>query len=147
MALAADLELRRRHPKAKLPPLNPPAAQAAPELTSSTIEAERIASPSPGSQNLIDLTAAEIPPQTEQRLTAITENAQRAQQQIDYLASLPRYAADDHTIYLGTAWDVLARRQRDAIIQPPKPEIRPAVAVLRASQQRTPELEPEIEAG
>lgn len=59
---------------------------------------------------------------------------------------MPRYAADDHSVYLGTAWHMLARRERDAIIQPPKPEIKPADAVLQRAQERTAEAEPELEA-
>lgn len=147
MALAADLELRRRHPDAKLPPLVPPAGAASPEFTTSPVGEERIAPRDPGTPKLIDLTTAEISPQTQQRLTAITEAARRAQQQIDYLASMPRYAADDHSIYLGTAWETLARRQRDAIIQPPKPEITPAAAVVQRSHQQMAQAEPEMEAG
>jgi hypothetical protein len=37
---------------------------------------------------------------------------------------------------LGPAWDVLARRDRDAILQPPKPEITPASEVLRRAQEQ-----------
>jgi hypothetical protein len=44
----------------------------------------------------------------------------------------------------GPAWTVW-QAQRDAILQPPKPQIRPAEGVLEAAQQRhtQPETEPE----
>lgn len=147
MALAADSELRRRHPEAKLPLLSPVAAETAPEIQPSTPEAESNAAGHAGTQNLADLASADISEDTQQRLATIVERAERAQQQIDYLASLPRSAADDHSTCLGTAWEVSVRRQRDTIIQPPKPDITPAAAVLQRSQGRTPEPEPEMEAG
>lgn len=171
-ALAADLELGRRHPETKLPPLTPaePAAtvtdggsqawveqaiagdsaSAAADGNFTTFKPEGERNPtghSAGTDRPADLGAADIAPDALDRLARIADNARRAQQQIDYLRSMPRYAADDHSVYLGTAWEMLARRERDAIIQPPKPEIVPADAVVQRAQERTAEAEPELEAG
>ena len=88
-----------------------------------------------------------LPPTYQSQLARITENARRAQEQIDHLRNLPEFAEHDNSISLGPAWNVLARRQREAIIQPPKPEIVPARAVLQRSQERTAEAEHELEAG
>ena len=46
-------------------------------------------------------------------------------------------------MHLGTAWSVLARRDREAIIQPPKPEVTPASEIRRRVQERTAAHEPE----
>jgi hypothetical protein len=137
MARAADAELRRRHPDAH-------ADQGQP--TSHTLsQPEGTTAPAvPSSPNLGEL---DINPAVADRLAQIADHARRAQQQLDYLASLPEYTDEHQTIYAGPAWDVLARRQREAIIQPPKPEITPATAVLARAQTRTAEPEPELEAG
>jgi hypothetical protein len=43
------------------------------------------------------------------------------------------------------AWNVQASRQRDAILQPPKPDVVPASKVLERSHDRQADLEPELE--
>jgi len=173
MALAADLELRRRHPEAKLPPLtaaepgpisgdrsstaawvhqaisaNAPMTQATAEPERSKNDGERNSAPRDVAyQQQLDLTATAISADVPEQLARITENARRAQEQIDHLRSLPEFAEHDNSISLGPAWNVLARREREAIIQPPKPEIVPASAVLQRSQGRTATAEAELEAG
>ena len=103
--------------------------------------------PHEAEQPHIDLSAAEMPADVVEQIARISENARRAQEQIDYLRSQPQYAEHDNSLYLGPAWDVLARRDRAAVIQPPKPEITPAAAVLQHSRDRTAEAEAELEAG
>ena len=66
----------------------------------------------------------------------IRENARRAQEEIDRLRGIPQFAEDDDANYLGSAWGSLARRERDVIIQPPKPDIVPASEVLQRVQDR-----------
>jgi len=73
----------------------------------------------------------------------IRENARLAQAQIDRLRGTPRYAEDDDAVYLGTAWGNLARRDRDAILQPPKPDVVPASAILQRAGHRGADMEPE----
>jgi hypothetical protein len=174
MALAADLELRRRHPEANLPPLtvaadsgptssdrsevgawvqqaiaaDAPMLRARTEPKTSKNEGERTSAPrNVGFQHQLDLSATAISADVPDQLARITQNARRAQEQIEHLRSLPEFAEHDNSISLGPAWNVLGRRERQAIIQPPKPEIVPASAVLQRSQERTAVAEPELEAG
>ena len=80
------------------------------------------------------------------RLAEIAKQARLAQQQIDSLAALPQFADAEQSVYTGPAWDVQARRERDAIIQPPRPQIVPSRSVLQRAQSRTAgyDAEPEI---
>ena len=73
----------------------------------------------------------------------IRENARKAQAEIDRLRSTPRYAEDDDDVYAGTAWGNLSHRDRDAILQPPKPHVMPASAVLQRARERVAAREPE----
>jgi flagellar biosynthesis GTPase FlhF len=173
MALAADLELRRRHPEAKLPPLTATEPNPAPadrseaavwvhqvittnSPTGSLMSKHQIgkkagelsaARSRVGSQHLPEAGAAPESAAVDAQLARIKENARAAQQEIDHLRSLPQYAEHDDSIYLGPAWNVLAPHDRDAIIQPPKPEIVPASAVLQHSREREADVEAELEAG
>jgi hypothetical protein len=174
MALAADLELRRRHPDAKLAPLagtadaGPITADrlqthawvrqviAADPATPST-QSERQKSANKPKRDVsarhanfrqqLDRSGLAISEDAAEHLASIIYNARRAQEQIDYLRDQPQFASDDDMIYLGNAWDLQARHERDAIIQPPKPEIAPAGAVLQRSSARTTQAEAEPEAG
>jgi hypothetical protein len=58
------------------------------------------------------------------------------QDRIDRLRTTPEYAEDDETVYLGPAWGDRQRRDRDAILQPPKPDIIPASAILGRVRER-----------
>ena len=174
MALAADLELRRRHPDAKLAPLTgtADAGPAPADRTDARAWVRQVLVPDPATppapserqtsasnpagdvpvrhaafRQQLDRSDAAIAGDAAERLARIMDNARRAQEQIDYLRGQPEYADHDNTIYLGPAWNVQARRERDAIIQPPKPDLAPAPAVLERSEARTAEPEPELEAG
>jgi hypothetical protein len=146
MALAADLELRRRHPDIPLNPLK--AAEPATEADSrgagpvfSNHQQEQNAARTAAAVRQPDLGVAEISAEVTERVARIAQRAREARQQIDALASLPSFADEAQTVHAGPAWDVLARRQRDAIIQPPKPEIVPARVVLRRFHERAAEAE------
>jgi hypothetical protein len=55
-----------------------------------------------------------------------------------------RVPSEDHEgADLGRAWDVLARGERDAIVQPPKPDVVPAREILQRAQERVTEHEAE----
>jgi len=115
MALAADLELRRRHPDTRLAPLTGTAG----------ISAEAAG-----------------------HVARIVGNARRAREQIDYLRTQPEYSEHNDAICLGPAWNTQSRPERDTIIQPPQPELRPSVAVAERSRDRRAAAEPpELEAG
>ena len=59
------------------------------------------------------------------------------------MRTIPEYAEDDDAAYLGPGWGSLARRDRDAILQPPKPDLIPARAVLQRARDRAGDRQPE----
>jgi hypothetical protein len=132
LALAADQELRRRHPEA---PKEPIAVSYQPAR-----QPDRPAVPD------LSLAGKDSAADVQEYLTRITEHARTAQEKVDYLRSLPRYAENDHTVYLGHAWEGLGRRDREAILQPPQPDIAPSSAVLHRMLERDAVAEPELEA-
>ncbi len=141
MALAADLELRRRHPDARLKPLQ----GTGPAIPSSDIGINP--STTAGTHEPVNLAALDIDADVADRLAQITERARQARQQLDCLATMPQFADEEQSVYTGPAWDVLARRQREAIIQPPRPEIPPARAVLERAGVATGQPDFEAEPG
>jgi hypothetical protein len=78
-----------------------------------------------------------------EELLRIRDNALRVQEEIDKLRSIPEYQEDDDASYLGPGWASLGRRDRDAILQPPEPELIPAKAVLEHAHVRSGDREPE----
>jgi hypothetical protein len=78
-------------------------------------------------------------------LAQIRDSARRVQEEIDKLRTIPEYEEDDDASYLGPGWASLERRDRDAILQPPKPDLVPASAVLQQARGRT--ADRELEAG
>jgi len=166
VAVAADLELRRRHLGTVLEPLksaehagipSPDPVPAAPReevwiqetldgaahlAGAENISAPREASLTPAQreargQQALGLTPPTVHDEVPEQVHRIRENARKAQEQIDKLRGTAQYAEDDDAVYLGTAWGNLARRDRDAIVQPPKPEVVPASAVLKRAQERS----------
>lgn len=111
LAVQADLELRRRYPGRKIRPLETAEPQAPGEFT---VE--------PG-------WLAEL---NEQR--RVFREELEARQNVMVPPEDPDWEDD------GPAWQVW-EAQRDAILQPPKPEIRPAEGALEAAHQR--DTEPE----
>ena len=90
----------------------------------------------------------ELPAQIDE----IREYNRQRQREIDERKS-QRIPAEDHEeADLGEAWTTVTTHQREAILQPPKPPIRPADAVMEAERQRRhpepargrePDMEPE----
>jgi hypothetical protein len=174
MAIAADLEFRRRHPDAALDPLRSaePAAAARPGPDSAPADREvwlqdtldgavHLARkgaaaavdldgepPAPGrrearGQQALGLTPSAVHDEVPEQVHRIRENARKAQAEIDRLRGTPQYAEDDDAVYLGAAWGNLIRRDREAILQPPKPDVVPASAVLQRAGHRGTDMEPE----
>ena len=159
MAVAADLELRRRHPDMTLEPLKsaepagvtltaPGSAPQDEALVEETLfgvpwtpepdagleEVVQVADletrcEAPGQQAL-GLTAEAVADDIPATILRIRENARRAQEDIDRLRGMPQFGEDDDAAYLATAWGSLAGRDREAIIQPPKPEMLPAREIV-----------------
>jgi hypothetical protein len=173
-AIAADLELRRRHPGIQLAPLR--SAEPEPGIGSDAdSELSRrqmwLQGTLDGAAHLPDTDAeartdkaavgpvtrsGEVPGQLAlalrpeaasrpipEQLLQIRDNARRVQEQIDKLRTIPEYEEDDDASYLGPGWASLVRRDRDAILQPPKPDLVPASAVLQRARGRTADREPE----
>jgi len=137
MALAADIELRRRHPDVELEPLKsaePPGIEVRP-LTAEQREA--------AGKEALGLTANAVHEEIPEQVLRIRENARRAQARIDDLRNT-RVPSEDHDGEdLGRAWDVLGRRDRDAIVQPPMPDVVPAREILQRARERAAEQEAE----
>ena len=171
LAVAADLELRRRHPGMVIPPLRPhpaetaglgwpapaePAAPTAPggekqvwvQLTlDGTPHLVPSAAPMAGPNALAPSRQREaagqlalrLTPETAhepvpEQVTRIRENARTAQAKLDELASTPLPAAGEDGLSPGPAWPAEARRERGAILQPPRPEVVPSSQVLEQQQ-------------
>jgi hypothetical protein len=115
LAVQADAEYRRRHPDRKLRPLESAEPQAPDELLAR-----------PG------------------WLTDLDEQRRVFRQELEARQNVMIPAEDPDWEDQGPAWTIW-QAQRDAILQPPKPQIRPADGVLEAAHQRDtqPETEPE----
>jgi hypothetical protein len=166
-AIAADLELRRRHPGVRLEPLRsaePISAGADKPIAATPHERVWVQETLDGGVHLADVATKapghkqdqapvvadrEVPnqltmalkPETAsqpvpEELLRIKDNARRVQEQIDQLSTIPEFAEDDDATYLGPGWASLVRRDRDAILQPPKPDLTPARAVLQRTSNR-----------
>jgi hypothetical protein len=172
VAVAADIELRRRHPDVKLEPLKSAEPQGivfraqdqrpGPEVWAQ----ETLDSPGPfapdeanrsrgeerpltaeqreaATQEALGLTPDTVHKEIPEQILRIRENMRLAQAKIDDLQNT-RIPGDDHEgADLGRAWDVLARRDRDAIVQPPKPDVVPAREILQRAQERMADHEAE----
>ena len=126
LAQAADAELRRRHPEQHFDPLK--SAEPAPPAAGEPL---LLVSDGPGYTEpdwLDDLKAK------------AAESRQRWKEHEERWAGMRTPAEDPGYGYEGLAFPDLSGRDRDAIIQPPKPEILPAPEVERLIAQR--EAEP-----
>jgi hypothetical protein len=155
MARAADIELKRRgalgpdeHLKSAEPEgfTYPDATNAAevwvqPRLDG-TIEIPREPeplSPDQREQRALDILGltpdfgqAELPVQ----VSEIAEYNRKRRAEIDERRTMRVPAEEPGEMDLGEAWNVLAERRRDAVIQPPKPPIPAADAVLERAAER-----------
>ena len=116
LAIAADAELRRRHPEQHHPALR----SAEPEPPTETQRAEVTPTPGEMGQWISDLAAAHR-----------TFAARLADRQ-----SLMIPSEDPGYGNLGQAFPPWPRADTDAILQPPKPEIRPSPLVLERAADR-----------
>jgi len=160
IAIAADIELRRRHPGMQLEPLRPHPDEASgltyPDQPQTTREDIWIQDTLDGFPRLAEDTGHSEPqhefPTSKQREaegqlalgltpeTAYTEipeqvlrirrNAQIAQEKLDELAHTPLPGANEDERSPGEAWPARAAHERDAVLQPPKPDVGPSARVL-----------------
>jgi hypothetical protein len=166
IAVAADHELRRRHPGAGIEPLTSAepsgilgAAPAPPpreevwfqptldgfdHFATASVPAEppaadlQLASAQREAhgQQLLGLTPETVHEEIPEQVQRVCGNVRKAQEIIDRHRGTPEYAEGDSSEYLGLAWGDLARRERGAILQPPKPDITPARELARRAQER-----------
>jgi TrwC relaxase/AAA domain len=171
-AVAADLELRRRHPDQALAPLTSadpnvadrPEAMPQPRqdvwvqptldgaLHLAGAEADETGHAEPGhppaqreadGQQLLGLSLDASFEAIPEHVLRISEDARKVQARIDELKDM-RVPGEDHDLApTETAWSTLAKREREAIVQPPKPEVKPAGEVLRQVHERVAAHEPE----
>ena len=120
LAVAADTELRRRHPGQHYPPLR----SAEPETEPETQQAELTLSP------------GEQPGEMGQRITDLAAAHRAFAEQLADRQSLTIPAEDPGYGDLGQAFPPWPGRASDAILQPPKPEIRPSPYVLERAADR-----------
>ena len=116
-ALAADSEYRRRHPEQKLEPLR----SAEPVVT----DAEH---------SLLELVPGAETYKTPEWVTRLAEERRAVREKLDERKGVRVPHEDPDYQDLGEAWPAWHERQRDAILQPPKPEMRPAPEVERAAE-------------
>ena len=120
LAVAADAELRRRHPDQHYPPL-------------------RSAEPGPATQtqsNELTPTAGEPPSEMGQWITDLAAAHRTFAEQLADRQNLTIPAEDPSYGDLGQAFPPWPGTNRDAILQPPKPEIRPSPQVLERTTGR-----------
>jgi len=121
LAVAADTELRRRHPGQQHPPL-------------------RSAEPEPATEQQRDeltLTVGEEIPQLGQWIKDLAAQHRAFADRLAERQSLRVPAEDPDYEDLGPAFPAWAGPDRDAILQPPKPQIQPSPRILERAADRT----------
>jgi hypothetical protein len=125
LAIAADAELRRRHPGQRFPPLR----SAEPEPATPAQRAE------------LTLTPGKPPPQMGQWIHDLAARHQAFTRQLADRQNLTIPSPDPGHDDLGQAFPPWPAPARDAILQPPKPEIPPSPHVLDRAADRDADLE------
>ncbi len=125
LAVAADAELRRRHPAQHYPPL-------------------RSAEPLPATQaqrRELTLTAGEQIPETGQWIKDMAAQRHAFAERLADRQSLTIPAEDPGYGDLGQAFPPWPAPARDAILQPPKPELQPSPRILDRALDRDLDME------
>jgi hypothetical protein len=148
LALAADQELRRRHPKQALEPLR--SAEPASDLPLPSPKGnDRTRQPTSGpevpGQQVQDVAGNSAWSGIAERIARISESSRTAQTKLDELRKTRIPSEDIEAPDLGPAWKVFPSQERAAIVQPARPDIVPASEVLRRSGARRTAAVPEAE--
>jgi hypothetical protein len=174
-ALAADQELRRRHPEQVLEPLrsaepdrgtpvssprddwtehradgpsHQPAADVAPGAAPGAAEVPEAQAPSVDHAHIRPTQGPAGDPVWDgvlQRIARISQNARAAQAKLDELHETRIPSEDTEAPDLGPAWTLFPGREHDAIVQPARPDIVPASEILRRAEARRMAAVPEAE--
>ncbi|MHB1430528.1 MAG: MobF family relaxase [Streptosporangiaceae bacterium] len=118
LAVAADSEYRRRHPEQRLGPLRsaePVVPEGERELTVPVLSEQY---------------------QTPEWISKLAEERRIFRERIDERGSVRVPAEDPDYQDEGEAWPTWIPRDREAILQPPKPQMRPAQQVAERAQER-----------
>jgi hypothetical protein len=125
LAVAADAELRRRHPARNYPPLR----SVEPSL------------PSQAQRDELTLTAEEQIPETSQWIKDLAVQRRAFADKLADRQSLTLPAEDPDYGDLGQAFPSWPAPARQAILQPPKPEIEPSERILERALDRDVDME------
>ena len=117
-AVAAHTEYLRRHPDAELEPLK----SAEP--------------PKPAEEERADLEPTGTERETPAWITGLEEQNRAALAKIEEVQGLRIPNEEPDSGYEGEAWPAELRRERDAILQPPPIEIKPAEPVAELAAER-----------
>jgi hypothetical protein len=109
LAVAADSELRRRHPGQRLEPLR---------------SAEPVGAEEERGQLVVAVGAESY--ETPEWITRLAAERQVVREQLDERKAVLVPSEDPDHGYEGEAWPTWRQPDRDAILQPPRPEMRPA---------------------
>jgi ATP-dependent exoDNAse (exonuclease V) alpha subunit len=161
IAIADDIELRRRHPGMRIEPLRPHPAESAgltyPDHSGDAAEQDaQVQLTLDGSQHLIPdttpprqrnrdvpgnqeadgqlilgLTPRDARAEIPEQVARIVQNARIAQAKLDQLTHMPLHGAEEHDMSPGEAWPITAGPDRDAVLQPPKPAVVPSARLLK----------------
>jgi hypothetical protein len=85
---------------------------------------------------VLGLTPGYDQPELPIQVTEIAEYNRKRQDEIDERRTMRIPAQEHEEMDLGEAWNILAERRRDAVIQPPKPPIPAAEAVIERAAER-----------
>jgi hypothetical protein len=140
VALAADQELRRRHPGRGLDPLESaepgrrPPVSAPGDGEQGTLSPTRQTSPSaaPGATGVAVSAWGAIV----ERIGLISQKSCAAQVQLDELREMRIPGEDTVAPDMGPAWTIFPSRDRDAIVQSARPDILPAIEIQRRADAR-----------
>jgi len=122
LAVAADSELRRRHPRQRFEPLRSDEPVVAEE------EREQL-DLAPGAESY----------ETPEWITRLAGERRAVRERLDERKAVRVPSEDPDYEDEGEAWPSWAERNRDAILQPPKPQMQPAPAVAERAAQAEPE--------
>jgi hypothetical protein len=120
LAVAADAELRRRHPEQRFTPLR----SAEPEPATDAQRAE------------LTLPVGEQPPETSQWLKDLAAQRRAFAGKLAERQSLTIPSEDPDHGDIGQAFPSRPGQGKDAILQPPKPQIRPSARILQRAMDR-----------
>jgi hypothetical protein len=141
LAVAADQELRRRHPEQVIEPLRsaePSSNEPVPAPEANDRTRQPAGNPEAPGQQVQDVVGGSVWDGIAERISRITGSSRAAQAKLDELRETRIPDEDAEAPDLGPAWKIFPTREHAAIVQPGRPDIVPASEILsRAEAWRT----------